>query len=127
MSRFDLGLLPSGHLRSFSVTADTTDSSANALHMITVGKAFTAGVGEGLFTLAVTKSDADLSPALQYCRNFARKYLRERYLPVPVDTQRFCRIQVRCVLTASLRDFCDPHIKQPRRGYPTPRAMSVGV
>ncbi|MCU7858840.1 MAG: DEAD/DEAH box helicase [Candidatus Thiodiazotropha sp. (ex Lucinoma kastoroae)] len=85
MNGFDLGLLPSGHLHCFPSVAD--DSTDNTIHIASIGKAFARSVGEGLFTLATRKSDADLSPSLCYWRNFARKYLSERCLLAPSDPQ----------------------------------------
>ncbi|MES9880078.1 MAG: DEAD/DEAH box helicase [Sedimenticola sp.] len=78
MSSFDLGLLPSGHLHCFPLnTGDSVDKGA---HITPIGKAFARSVGEGLFTLAARKNSADISPSLQYWRNFACKYLSERCL-----------------------------------------------
>ncbi|MEA2093094.1 MAG: DEAD/DEAH box helicase [Pseudomonadota bacterium] len=86
MSTFDLGLLPSGHLHCFPSIAD--DTTGKAIHIATIGKAFARSVGEGLFTLAARKSGADLSPSLQYWRNFACKYLNERCLLAQADPQQ---------------------------------------
>ncbi len=80
MSTFDLGLLPSGHLHSFSQTAD------NKEHIASIKQAFSHSVGEGLFSLAALKGEsnnAGLSPSLQYWRNFACQYLSERCLLNP--------------------------------------------
>ncbi len=75
MIAFDLGLLPSGHLHSFSSDAgDATDKAGP------VGKAFSRDIGEGLFTLAASKNSTGLTPSLQYWRNFARQYMSERCL-----------------------------------------------
>ncbi|MFV0279065.1 MAG: SNF2 helicase-associated domain-containing protein, partial [Parahaliea sp.] len=65
----------------------------NTTNTATINKAFSRSVGEGLFMLAARKSGADLSPSLQYWRNFARNYLSERCRleepipeqPVPVE------------------------------------------
>jgi len=86
MSTFDLGLLPSGHLHCFPSIED--DTTGKALHIAPIGKAFARSVGEGLFTLAARKSGADLSPSLQYWRNFACKYLSERCLLAQTDPQQ---------------------------------------
>jgi hypothetical protein len=86
MSTFDLGLLPSGHLHCFPSAAD--DSTDNATHIAPIGKAFERSAGEGLFTLAARKNGADLSPSLQYWRNFACKYLSERCLLAQTDPQQ---------------------------------------
>ena len=86
MNALELGLLPSGHLQCFpSITDDTT---GKAIHSATIGNAFTRSVGEGLFTLAARKSGADLSPSLQYWRNFGRQYLNERCLMAQADPQQ---------------------------------------
>ncbi|MES9857565.1 MAG: DEAD/DEAH box helicase [Sedimenticola sp.] len=86
MSTFDLGLLPSGHLHCFSSDAD--DTADNATHIAPIGKAFARSVGEGLFTLAARNNSADLTPSLQYWRNFSCKYLSERCLLAPSDPQQ---------------------------------------
>jgi len=86
MSTFDLGLLPSGHLHCFPTIED--DTTGKAIHIAPIGKAFARSVGEGLFTLAARKSGADLSPSLQYWRNFACKYLSERCLLAQTDPQQ---------------------------------------
>lgn len=86
MSSFDLGLLPSGHLHGFPVTAD--GAAGKEAHIATIGKAFARSVGEGLFTLAASKNGTALSPALQYWRNFACKYLSERCQLTSADPQR---------------------------------------
>lgn len=86
MSSFDLGLLPSGHLQRFPSVAD--DSTGNAIHISPISKAFAHSVGEGLFTLAARKTGANLSPSLQYWRNFACKYLSERCLLTAADPQQ---------------------------------------
>ena len=86
MSIFDLGLLPSGHLHCYPSIAD--DTTGQATHIATISKAFAQSMGEGLFTLAALKSGADLSPSLQYWRNFACKYLSERCLLTQTDSQQ---------------------------------------
>lgn len=68
MSTFDVGLLPSGHLHCFPSTED--NSTGETVQIDLVGKAFSRSVGEGLFTLAARKNSADLSPSLQFWRNF---------------------------------------------------------
>ncbi|MCP3870843.1 MAG: DEAD/DEAH box helicase [Gammaproteobacteria bacterium] len=86
MSSFELGLLPSGRLHCFSST--TKDSAGKAAQSTRIEKAFKHGMGEGLFALAAEKSGANLSPSLQYWRNFACKYLSERCLLAQTDPQR---------------------------------------
>ena len=86
MNALELGLLPSGHLHCFSSVVD--DSTGTAIHSVTIGNAFSRSVGEGLFTLVARKSGADLSPSLQYWRNFGRQYLSERCLMAQADTQK---------------------------------------
>jgi len=86
MSSFNLGLLPSGRLHCFPSTTD--DSAGKATHNAPIDRAFGRSVGEGLFALAAEKSGANLSPSLQYWRNFARKYLSERCLLAQTDPQR---------------------------------------
>ncbi len=86
MNSFDLGLLPSGHLHCFSLNTDDTTDKANRITPIS--KAFAHSVGEGLFTLAARKNSADLSPSLQYWRNFACKYLSERCLLAQDEPQQ---------------------------------------
>ncbi len=90
MSYFDIGLLPSGHLHGFSLaTAGTTTHTTGDTGQITaIERAFSRSVGEGLFSLAATKSGAGLSPSLQYWRSFACQYLSERCLLAPADPQR---------------------------------------
>ena len=75
MTSFDLGLLPSGHLNCFPSDADDATDKA-----VSVGKAFRRSSGEGLFTLAARRNGTDLTPSLQYWRNFARLYMSERCL-----------------------------------------------
>jgi superfamily II DNA or RNA helicase len=86
MNTLELGLLPSGHLHCFPLAVNDTTDKAN--HSGAIGKAFTRSVGEGLLTLAARKSGTDLSPSLQYWRNFARKYLNERCLMAQADPQQ---------------------------------------
>ncbi|MCU7906149.1 MAG: DEAD/DEAH box helicase [Candidatus Thiodiazotropha sp. (ex Epidulcina cf. delphinae)] len=86
MHPFDLGLLPSGHLHCFPSTAD--DPTGKALHIAPIGKAFARSAGEGLFTLAAGKNGAELSPSLQYWRDFACNYLSERCLLTQADPLR---------------------------------------
>ncbi|MEA3291186.1 MAG: SNF2 helicase-associated domain-containing protein, partial [Pseudomonadota bacterium] len=82
---FEIGLLPSGHLHCFSSatpggsSGESNENAGNAR----IGKAFSRHAGEGLFTLAARKEDADLSPAFVYWRNFAGKYLSARCLLAP--------------------------------------------
>ena len=57
-------------------------------HAAAIGKAFAGSPAEGLFTLAAMKSGANLSPSLQYWRNFACTYLSERCLMAQADPQR---------------------------------------
>ncbi len=83
MGSFDLGLLPSGHLHCFPSTAD--DATGESIHSAPIDKAFARSVGEGLFTLAAIKSGDDLSPSMQYWRNFACRYLSERCLLAQTD------------------------------------------
>ncbi|MCU7933830.1 MAG: DEAD/DEAH box helicase [Candidatus Thiodiazotropha sp. (ex Dulcina madagascariensis)] len=86
MSTFDLGLLPSGHLHCFlSIADDVTDK---AVHTAPIGKIFARSVGEGLFALAARKNGTDLTPSLQYWRNFAYKYLSERCLMADTDPRQ---------------------------------------
>jgi len=86
MSIFDLGLLPSGRLHGFSsIDGGATDKET---HIAPIDKAFAHNVGEGLFVLAARKNGADLSPSLQYWRNFACKYLSERCLLALTDPQQ---------------------------------------
>ncbi len=83
MNYFDIGLLPSGHLHGFSsAAANITD---NREQITTIEQAFSRGTGEGLFSLAAIKSNADLSPSLQYWRSFASQYLSERCLLTPAE------------------------------------------
>lgn len=86
MSAFELGLLPSGHLHNFPLNPN--DAADQATLMAPIGKAFARSVGEGLFTLAARKNSADLTPSLQYWRNFACKYLSERCLLAEEDPQQ---------------------------------------
>ena len=83
MTSFDLGLLPSGHLHCFPSDADDATDKA-----VSVGKAFRRSSGEGLFTLAARRNGTDLSPSLQYWRNFARLYMSERCLMPRVSPQQ---------------------------------------
>ena len=86
MSIFELGLLPSGHLHCFP--SESADTTGIAIHTATIGKAFARSTAEGLFTLAARKSGANLSPSLQYWRNFACNYLSERCLMAQADPQQ---------------------------------------
>ena len=86
MNIFEIGLLPSGHLHCFPLALNDTTDKAN--HSAAIGEAFTRSVGEGLFTLAARKSGTDLSPSLQYWRNFSCNYLSERCLLAQVDPQQ---------------------------------------
>ena len=86
MSAFDLGLLPSGHLHCFPSIAD--DATGKAIPSASLSNAFACSVGEGLFTLTARKSGTDLSPSLQYWRNFGRQYLSERCLMAQADPQQ---------------------------------------
>ncbi|MDE0271247.1 MAG: DEAD/DEAH box helicase [Gammaproteobacteria bacterium] len=86
MSGFDLGLLPSGRLHCFPSPAD--GMAGNAAPGAAIGKAFSRSVAEGLFALAARKDGSGLSPALQYWRNFACKYLSERCLLEQADPQQ---------------------------------------
>ena len=86
LSCFDLGLLPSGHLCCFSSVVG--DSSGKAIDIAAIGKAFALSVGEGLFTLAVRKAGAGLSPSMHYWRHFACHYLSERCLHPQMDPQQ---------------------------------------
>ncbi len=86
MSAFDLGLLPSGHLHCFPSIAD--DTTGKAIPSASLSNAFARSVGEGLFTLTARKSGTDLSPSLQYWRNFGRQYLSERCLMAQADPQQ---------------------------------------
>jgi len=85
MSSFDLGLLPSGHLHGFSLNAD--DSTGKAINIASIRKVFARSVAEGLFTLAARKNAEDLSPSLQYWRNFACQYMSHRCQLTQVDPQ----------------------------------------
>ena len=82
MSYFDIGLLPSGHLHSFSSKTDVTDNKGQ---ITAIERAFSRSAGEGLFSLAAIKSGAGLSPPLQYWRSFANQYLSERCLLAPAE------------------------------------------
>ncbi len=86
MSAFDLGLLPSGHLHCFPSIAD--DTTGKAIPSASLSNAFAHSVSEGLFTLTARKSGTDLSPSLQYWRNFGRQYLSERCLMAQADPQQ---------------------------------------
>lgn len=86
MSVFELGLLPSGHLHGFPGIAD--DATGKESHIANISKAFARSVGEGLFALAASKNGTDFSPALQYWRDFACKYLSERCLITPLGSQQ---------------------------------------
>jgi len=105
VSIIDLGLLPSGHLHCFPLSAEGT--TGNEINCATMSKAFSRSVGEGLFTLATRGSGADLSPSMQYWRNFAYNYLGERCLleepdpqqPVPVDP--FTATETKSLLTGA--------------------------
>ena len=83
MSTFDIGLLPSGHLHGFPSTKE--GATGDKREITTIKRAFSRSVDEGLFSLAARKNDADLTPSLQYSRNFACRYTSERYLLPPVD------------------------------------------
>ncbi len=86
MSNFDVGLLPSGHLHMFlSIPDDATD---NKRHDVTIERAFSRSVGEGLFSLAARKSGANLTPSLHYWRNFTCQYMSERCLLTPTESQQ---------------------------------------
>jgi non-specific serine/threonine protein kinase len=76
MNALELGLLPSGHLHCFPAIAD--DAAGKAIHSATISNVFARSTGEGLFTLTVRKSGSDLSPSMQYWRNFGRHYLSDR-------------------------------------------------
>jgi len=82
VSYFDIGLLPSGHLHSFSSKTDVTDNKGQ---ITAIERAFSRSAGEGLFSLAAIKSGAGLSPPLQYWRSFANQYLSERCLLAPAE------------------------------------------
>ncbi len=86
MSHFDIGLLPSGHLHGFLSTTDST--ADNKRHDLAIEQAFSRSVGEGLFSLAAQKSDANLTPSLHYWRNFACQYMSERCLLTPIESQQ---------------------------------------
>ncbi|MEJ2692025.1 MAG: DEAD/DEAH box helicase, partial [Candidatus Thiodiazotropha sp.] len=86
MCSFDLGLLPSGHLHCYLSTA--SDSPGDATQLTPIGEAFTSSIGEGLFTLATRKHSAGLSPSMQFWRNIARTYLRERCLLTQANPQQ---------------------------------------
>jgi non-specific serine/threonine protein kinase len=73
---FELGVLPSGHLHCFPI--DGEGDAGDGSRTTPLVKAFARDVGEGLFALAVRKSDADLPPSFVYWRVFARRYLGER-------------------------------------------------
>jgi superfamily II DNA or RNA helicase len=83
---FELGLLPSGHLHCFP--SNKKNSTDESIQTDPVGKAFARSTGEGLFTLAATKSSAGISPSLQYWRNFSREYLNDRCLLTESDPQQ---------------------------------------
>ncbi len=79
---FELGLLPSGHLHVVSFAAENTvDQTVHA----TLKKAFSLGVGEGLFALSVQKNTIGFSPSLKYWRKFACQYLSQRCHSVQDD------------------------------------------
>jgi len=82
----ELGLLPSGHLHCFTSLAD--GKAGDAVNNASIDKAFSRSVGEGLFTLAARKSGTDLSPSLQFWRDFACNYLSERCLLAQADPQQ---------------------------------------
>ncbi|MFT5115077.1 MAG: hypothetical protein ACI8P9_004420 [Parasphingorhabdus sp.] len=84
MTHFDLGLLPSGRLHCFPSDANQLSETVSA----TIGSAFARSTGEGLFNLAARKSGVDLSPSIQYWRNFACKYLSERCLMEQTNSQQ---------------------------------------
>ncbi len=83
MQNFDLGLLPSGHLHCHPVSDDPATAKATT----SISKAFARSAGEGLFTLAIRKNSADLTPPMQYWRTFASKYLSQRCLMEQPDPQ----------------------------------------
>ena len=83
---FELGLLPSGHLHCFP--SNEKNSTGESVQIDSVGKTFARSTGEGLFILAARKNSADLSPSLQYWRNFSRNYLSDRCLHVETDPQQ---------------------------------------
>ncbi|RLA40588.1 MAG: hypothetical protein DRR06_17240, partial [Gammaproteobacteria bacterium] len=92
---FEIGLLPSGHLHCFPPTTDgdSNESAGNAR----IARAFSRHTGEGLFTLAASKEDADLAPTFVYWRDFAGKYLSERCLLAPTDPGRIDLLEPLCV------------------------------
>jgi len=72
--RFDLGLLPSGHLHCFPV-ADDADRNPEPAEL---SEAFARHPGEGLFNLAADKGAKHLAPTLRYWHDFASAYLSAR-------------------------------------------------
>ena len=95
MHAFDLGLLPSGHLRGFS--ADGDDAADRPTRLAAIAKAFARDPAEGLFVLSARKSAAGLSPSLLYWRRFADAYMGRRcFLPeaepvAPLDAAETAR------------------------------------
>ncbi len=86
MTRSELGVLPSGHLRWFS-TEDDRDADRET-GRTSIADAFARGVTEGLIALAAKEYAADLPPALGYWRAFACRYLAERCQMTPADPAR---------------------------------------
>jgi len=75
----ELALAPSGHLTAIEVPSEMAADSppAPAGRSGRVVKAFAAGTGEGLFTLASERLEAPLAPSTAYWREFAARYLTE--------------------------------------------------
>ncbi len=73
---FEIGLLPSGHLRCFPCAVDAGSPLESALSALL--DSFSRHPGEGLFTLAADKSAPDLTPTLRYWHDFAGCYLGAR-------------------------------------------------
>ncbi len=73
---FEIGLLPSGHLRCFPVTADAGSPLESTPQFLL--EKFSRHPSEGLFALAADKSARGLTPTLRYWHDFAGRYLSAR-------------------------------------------------
>jgi len=90
-----LGLLPSGHLHCFVedkadiAKVDALSASTNKNPIL---KAFSRQTGEGLFSLANSKTELELSASLYYWREFAKLYMTERCHARDISTEQISPI-----------------------------------
>jgi SNF2 family DNA or RNA helicase len=83
----ELGILPSGHLHCYPTSIEAATSTSTTPIPVVIEKAFAKGIGDGLFTLAVYKDVAELSPNCRFWREFACAYMTARcHLPPSVKT-----------------------------------------